>query len=238
MANEYFQPGEARARKVDELFTAIATKYDLVNDLQSFGLHRRWKQKVVSLASVKPGGRALDVCCGTGDLARRLAKAGAVVTGIDFNQAMLDRAAAAREGGRLLTWVRGDALRLPFAEGTFDAVTIGYGLRNLANWRAGLTEIKRVTAPGGRIVVLEFGRPKNSILRSLYFGYLRFALPVLGRLTARNPAAYAYILESLKAYPAQQGVLEAMQDLGLVRTGVQDFFAGAMSINFGIKKPD
>ena len=114
-------------------------------------------------------------------------------------------------------FIRGDAKRIPFADNSFDIVTVGYGLRNLANWETGLREMQRVANPGGRLVVLEFGKPDNALWRGLYFGYLKLFVPCLGRIFCGNASAYAYILESLKHYPAQQGVGAKMRELGLLQ---------------------
>jgi demethylmenaquinone methyltransferase/2-methoxy-6-polyprenyl-1,4-benzoquinol methylase len=253
MSNPFYAPGEQRAEKVQALFATIATRYDFINDVQSLGLHRHWKRRLVALANPKPGTRALDVCCGTGDLALALAAHGAEVTGLDFSEAMLavaeDRRRRSEVAGqkagtganptsdlRPLTSVRflhGDAMKLPFADGSFDLVTVGYGLRNLASWEAGLTEMARVARPGGRLLVLDFGKPDNALWRTIYFGYLRLIVPIFGLLFAGRPDSYAYILESLKHYPAQHGVEAKMRDLGLINIRVIHFLGGAMSINFG-----
>ena len=230
--NEYYQQGQKRAGRVQDLFGDIAPRYDLLNDLQSFGLHRAWKRKVVELAGVGPGARALDVCCGTGDIALALRRRGADVVGIDFSVPML-RVGVAREDG--ISLMQGDALRLPFAGDVFDAVTVGYGLRNLASWQRGLEEMWRVAKPGGRLLVLEFGKPRNALWRSLYFAYLRGAVPVFGKLFCNNAPAYAYIYESLQYYPGQMGVAEQMRKLGGRETRVIDLVGGAMSINFALK---
>jgi demethylmenaquinone methyltransferase/2-methoxy-6-polyprenyl-1,4-benzoquinol methylase len=238
MANEFFQPGEQRAAKVNNLFAAIARRYDFINDVQSFGLHRRWKNRLVRLASVQAGSRALDVCCGTGDIAQRLAQTGADVTGLDFSAPMLEvarRRHAARNTPGRLEFIQGDAMNLPFAAGSFDAVTVGYGLRNLAGWEMGLTELHRVVRPGGRVLVLDFGKPDNALWRALFFAYLRLCVPVLGLVFCRNAAAYAYILESLQHYPAQNGVAARMRALGMTNVRIVNLFGGMMSINYGEK---
>ncbi|HNQ73008.1 MAG TPA: ubiquinone/menaquinone biosynthesis methyltransferase [Verrucomicrobiota bacterium] len=235
MGNAFYQPGDARAAQVHRLFTTIAPHYDCLNDLQSLGLHRRWKRRLAGLARVRPGDRALDVCCGTGDLTFALARAGAVATGLDFNARMLAQAAArqAKSNGPAPVFVSGDAQQLPFANESFDVVTVGYGLRNLASWRAGLREMWRVARPGARLLVLDFGKPDNAFWRGLYFGYLRVGVPLLGLLSCGKPGAYAYILESLKHYPAQNGVAGCMRDLGLVNVRIENILGGAMSINYG-----
>jgi demethylmenaquinone methyltransferase/2-methoxy-6-polyprenyl-1,4-benzoquinol methylase len=248
MSNQFYQLGPERAAKVNDLFGAIARRYDLANDLQSLGLHRLWKRRLARLAGVGPGDRALDLCCGTGDVAKALARHRARVVGLDFSAPMLAR--AAQRAGTLvpraasalpaacrhrLMLVCGDALRLPFPDDTFDAVTISYGLRNLASAAAGLREMRRVARPGGRILVLDFGKPANPLWRRLYFGYLRRWVPRLGRLVAGSAEAYAYILESLAHYPAQQGVAALMLELGLTQVQVINLLGGAMSINCGAK---
>jgi demethylmenaquinone methyltransferase/2-methoxy-6-polyprenyl-1,4-benzoquinol methylase len=237
--NTYFEPGEQRAAKVHDLFTRIARRYDLINDLQSFGLHRRWKRKVLELANAAPGQQALDVCCGTGDLAFAFAPANASVIGLDFNEQMLDVAAqrlpAPHSAFRTPRFIRGDAQNLPFYDNAFDVVTMGYGLRNLASWDAGLEEMQRVAKPSGRVVVLEFGKPQNALWRWIYFGYLRLFVPCFGLLCAGSASAYGYILESLKHYPGQQGVAARMREIGFVNVRVVNLVGGAMSVNYGEK---
>ena len=255
MANTFFEPGDQRAAKVHDLFAGIAPHYDLINDLQSFGLHRLWKRRVIQLARPQPGQRALDLCCGTGDLALGLARRGAHVVGLDFSAQMLAVAqrrtskyreqtlegaphALRKTQGPALTpfFVSGDAQRLPFADNSFNIVTVGYGLRNLASWETGLREMQRVAKPGGRLVVLDFGKPDNPLWRSLYFGYLKLFVPCLGRIFCGNASAYAYILESLRHYPAQQGVAAKMRELGLANVRIIPLLGGAMSINYAEKR--
>ena len=234
MSNTFYAPGEQRAAKVNDLFARIARRYDLINDLQSFGLHRRWKRRVADLAAVTPGARALDLCCGTGDLALALARRGARVTGLDFSAPML-AVARRRQGGRDIEFIQGDALQIPFPDASFDIVTMGYGLRNLASWEAGLAEMRRVAKPGGRLVILEFGKPANALWRSLYFTHLRCSVPLTGWLFCGNAQAYAYILESLKHYPAQLAVAVHLRALPLANVRVINFLGGAMAINYGEK---
>jgi demethylmenaquinone methyltransferase/2-methoxy-6-polyprenyl-1,4-benzoquinol methylase len=241
VSNAFFSPGEDRAARVNDLFAAIARRYDLLNDLLSLGLHRCWKRRVADLAAVRPGDRALDLCCGTGDIAFALARRGAAVTGLDFTRKMLDVAEARnkvrdpKSGARNPTFIQGDAQQIPFPDGTFDAVTVGYGLRNLASWEAGLAEMQRVAKPGARLVVLDFGKPANDLWRKIYFSHLRGAVPLIGWLFCGNANAYAYILESLNHYPAQLAVAEKMQELKLVEVRVINLLGGAMAINYGEK---
>ena len=241
MSNIFCAPGEQRAAKVNDLFAAIARRYDLLNDVQSFGLHRRWKRRVIELAAVQSGNRALDLCCGTGDLALALARRGADVTGLDFSPAMLEIAEARnkirdpKSETRNPIFMPGDALQIPFPDASFDIVTVGYGLRNLTSWEKGLDEMHRVAKPGARLVVLDFGKPANALWRGIYFAHLKCSVPLLGWIFCGNADAYAYILESLKQYPAQQAVAAKMRELKLVNVRVINFLGGAMAINYGEK---
>ncbi len=242
MANAFYRPGAERAASVQALFSRIAPRYDLINDLQSFGLHRVWKRRLVRLAQPRPGERALDVCCGTGDIALALACRGVDTVGLDFNRPMLHVAERRKDRlarrGRVpapggVRFVEGDAQQLPFPDATFDIVTVGYGLRNLASWETGLEEMRRVARSGGRLLVLDFGKPDNAVWRSAYFAYLRLLVPLLGLLVARSASAYAYILESLIHYPAQRGVAAKMNELGLAEVRILNLLGGVMSINYG-----
>ena len=161
--------------------------------------------------------------------------------GLDFSGKMLEVAAArsqnrnAKSAARNPTFIQGDAQQLPFPEATFDAVTVGYGLRNLASWEIGLKEMQRVAKPGGRLVVLDFGKPANILWRKIYFGHLRLSVPLIGWLFCGNADAYAYILESLNHYPAQTELAEKMRELKLVNVRVINLLGGAMAINHGEK---
>jgi demethylmenaquinone methyltransferase/2-methoxy-6-polyprenyl-1,4-benzoquinol methylase len=237
MGNEFYNPGAERAAQVNRLFATIAPRYDLINDLQSLGLHRRWKRRLADLAHVKSGEHALDLCCGTGDISFALAERGALVTGLDFSAEMLEVAERRRPKLNFQNpkFIQGDAQKLPFVGQTFDVVTVGYGLRNLTNWETGIAEMIRVAKPGARLLVLDFGKPDNTVWRAFYFGYLRLCVPLFGLLFCGKASAYAYILESLKHYPAQRGVEAAMRAAGLVNVRVESILGGAMSINFGVK---
>lgn len=236
-SNPYYEPGKNRARKVHLLFSSIAGRYDLINDLQSLGLHRLWKRKLVRLARVRPGDRALDLCCGTGDLAEAFHRAHARVTALDFNRDMLQiaRKRSLKRHGNSIDYLRGDALELPCRDGQFDAVSMGYGLRNLADLDQGLEEMVRVAKLGGRVLILDFGKPENVFLKGLYSGYLKCAVPVFGKAFCGDGAAYRYILESLNHYPGPEAVDQRLKLLGCAETRVRRIFGGAMSINVGVK---
>jgi demethylmenaquinone methyltransferase / 2-methoxy-6-polyprenyl-1,4-benzoquinol methylase len=239
VSNEFFAPGEQRATKVNDLFARIARRYDFLNDLQSFGLHRLWKRRVADLARVSPGSRALDLCCGTGDIAFALAQRGAETTGLDFSAQMLEVAGQRQSNSKLKTqnlkFLQGDAQQLPFPENAFDIMTVSYGLRNLTSWERGLDEMHRVAKPGARLIVLDFGKPANAWWRAIYFTHLQLSVPLIGLLFCGNASAYAYILESLKHYPAQLAVAEKMRALNLKNIQVINLLGGAMAINYGEK---
>ena len=239
MASKFFQPGDSRAEKVEDLFAAVAPRYDLINDLQSFGLHRWWKARLIRLARIRPGDAALDVCCGTGDVSLRLAAAGAKTTGIDFSGPMLEiarqRASRLPEPARPGRFLQGDALHLPFPDAQFDVVTISYGLRNLADFGGGLRELTRVLKPGGRLLVLDFGKPSWAPWRWLYFQYLRWVCPVFGRWFCGDADTHGYILDSLLAYPAQEGVHRELERLGYAERRVVNLLGGMMSLNLGVR---
>jgi ubiquinone/menaquinone biosynthesis methyltransferase len=246
MANRFYTPDSARSRRVHELFSGIATRYDCINDLQSLGLHRLWKWRLLRLAEVQPGERALDVCCGTGDLALGLARAGARVIGVDFCWPMLLRAVhrADRDAGRSspvmpgwggtgwdVRFLAGDGGRLPLVSGSVDLITVGYGLRNLPDLSGALRELHRVVRPGGRLLILDFGKPSNRVWRAGYFAYLRFGVPLFGWMFHGDPSTYDYIRESVEHYPAQAGVAQAAVEVGWADVEVVDLLGGVMSIH-------
>jgi demethylmenaquinone methyltransferase/2-methoxy-6-polyprenyl-1,4-benzoquinol methylase len=242
MGSRYFIEGGGRADGVRDLFAVVAPRYDLVNDLQSFGLHRWWKRRLVQWAGVRPGDAVLDVCCGTGDIALALARQGGRVTGLDFSEPMLTVARRRQNehvmrGGRRLDVVfeQGDALALRWPEAQFDVVTISYGLRNLQSIDGGLAEIWRVLRPGGRLVILDFGTPPNRVWRALYFAHLRWVVPVLGRWFCGECDTHAYILESLRRYPDAPVIGERMEAAGLTGVRWGRLLGGIMTLHRGEK---
>lgn len=232
MPESFYVAGDKRAERVNDLFATIAPRYDLINDLQSFGLHRLWKRRMVELAAIKKGERALDLCCGTGDVAFALRSAGASVTGCDFSLPMLTVARSRRDQrGEVLNFIQSDALQLPLGDAEFDVVTIAYGLRNLADFRRGLEEMLRVLKPGGRLLILEFGKPDFAPWRAAYFAYLKFFVPLFGKIFCGNSATHAYILESLLKYPAQKGIAAMLTELNCGDVRIENLLGGVMSIN-------
>jgi len=242
MVRTYYSEGKSRGTQVQELFASIAGRYDLINDLQSFGLHRYWKRRLLKLAANdQKSGRALDVCCGTGDLTLGLSQLGFDVTGMDFSNPMLEVArrkaeiSKASSGSSALKFLHGDAMALPFPDDYFDAVTVGYGLRNLVRWDLGVREMWRVCKPGGRLVCLDFGRPPNAFLRAVYHGYLKLVVPLMGKIFCGNWAAYRYILDSLVRFPAQGGIERELIRLGARKVQTYEFIGGTMAINYAEK---
>jgi demethylmenaquinone methyltransferase/2-methoxy-6-polyprenyl-1,4-benzoquinol methylase len=236
MTNKYLSYDAERAPKVRAMFSRLAERYDLVNDVMSFGLHRVWKRQAVRLALGGPSGapRVLDLCCGSGDLCFLGAALGGAVTGVDFTLPMLTvaRRRSRREGPRC-RFVQADAMRLPFRDASFDALTIGYGLRNIADMPAALAEMRRVLAPGGRAVVLDFGKPDGPVAGAIYRGYLRTVMPAIGWIFHGDPETYLYIPESLERFPAQRGVALMMREAGFANVRYENRLLGAMGINVG-----
>ena len=197
---------------------------------------------MVAAAALQPGDHALDVCCGTGDVTFRLARTGADTVGFDFSQPMLDvakgRAAQVPlpAGSGTVEFQQGDALNLPFADRSFDVVTISYGLRNLADFQRGLRELTRVLKPGGRLLVLDFGKPDFLPWRWVYYQYLERIWPLFGKIFCGDGDTHGYILDSLKAYPAQHGVDSGLRELGFTETRIQTFLGGTMTLNIGRRR--
>jgi len=244
---------QSKQSDVEQMFNRIARRYDLANDLQSLFLHRYWKKKVKSLAAVSSNQFALDICCGTGDIAFELAQTGATVVGIDLSQPMLEiaqfriqkynfpinrrlinsdyQSKQCKRTGNVF-FIKSNALNLPFKNNTFDTITIGYGLRNICNYNKALAEMFRALKPGGRIVILEFGKPPNKLWNKIYFFHLKKIVPFLGKLIAKDWDAYFYIYESLLKYPGQFVVDKTLKDLGGINTKIINIMAGAMTINY------
>jgi demethylmenaquinone methyltransferase/2-methoxy-6-polyprenyl-1,4-benzoquinol methylase len=232
--NKYLSYDEERAPKVRAMFSRLAWRYDLVNDVMSFGLHRRWKRQTVAIALEGGRERLLDLCCGTGDIGFLAEERGSSVTGLDFTLPMLAVARRRkRSSGGRIRFAQGDALSLPFPEARFDAITVGYGLRNIADPEKALGEMRRVLAPGGRAVVLDFGKPDNAVAGALYQAFLRTMMPAVGWLFHGDADTYLYIPESLKRFPAQRGVADLMRKVGFVNVRYENRLLGTMGINIG-----
>ena len=195
------------------MFDGVARRYDLTNTVLSMAQDRRWRKRTRQCLELREGQRVLDVAAGTGVSTVELQRVGALAVACDFSLGML-RAGRARRSRRSVPFVAGDALRLPFADGSFDAATISFGLRNVADVPRALQEFARVVRPGGRLVVCEFSRPVFAPFRFVYLNYLMRALPWIARRVSSNPDAYVYLAESIRAWPAQAELARVIADAG------------------------
>ena len=219
---------DSKSRYVRRLFSTIAERYDLITRLLSYGQDRRWKARVVELSGVEPGLRALDLACGTGDIAFALASRGADVVGLDITHRMVQ---LARTKGGAARFVTGDMLALPFGNEAFDIVTTGYGLRNVPDIPRAIAEMRRVLKPGGALVSLDFDRPANAILRGVYLTYLTLVGSTLGVILHRDPDTYRYIPESIRRYPGAGEVNAMIGRAGFSRSEYLPVFGGLMAIH-------
>jgi demethylmenaquinone methyltransferase/2-methoxy-6-polyprenyl-1,4-benzoquinol methylase len=207
--------------QVRAMFDRISGFYDLMNSVMTAGQHHRWRARAADLAALGPGDSALDVACGTGDLAIELARRvgrGGEVVGSDFSEEMLERARAKAPagvvGGGAIAWEWGNALELPYASGRFDAATVGFGARNFSDLERGLSEMARVVKPGGRVVVLEITTPRKPPLSTFYRVWFDHVVPLIGRLTGEQEA-YTYLPSSVRRFPGPEGLAAEMQRAGL-----------------------
>lgn len=229
-----FASPQTRRRHVADLFSTIADRYDLITVLLSFGLDRGWKERVVRLGHPHAGERALDLACGTGDIAFRLAEMDAKVTGLDVTHRMLQLARAKR-GSPSPAFLQGDMMALPFASERFDLVTAGYGLRNVPELVPAIDEIQRVLKPGGRFVSLDFNRPPNPLVRAVYLSYLTGVGSALGWSLHRNPDTYRYIPESIKRYPGAPMVARILRERGFSEARWAPVLGGLMAIHVAVR---
>ena len=228
-------PEAEKSARVGEVFSRVAERYDLMNDLMSFGLHRLWKAFAVSIARIRPGERVLDVASGSGDLARAFAARGAQVFMSDINGAMLARGRdRLLDAGRTTPAVQCDAERLPFCSASFDCVSVGFGLRNMTHKDAALAEMARVLKPGGRLLVLEFSRVWKP-LQKPYDLYSFHVLPWLGEKVVGDAAAYRYLAESIRMHPDQPALAAMLEQAGLERVEYFNLAAGAVAVHRGYK---
>jgi demethylmenaquinone methyltransferase / 2-methoxy-6-polyprenyl-1,4-benzoquinol methylase len=219
---------DKRPADVAAMFDDVARRYDLTNDVLSLGQDRRWRRLVVDAVDPRPGETVLDLAAGTGTSSQPFADRGAHVVPCDFSLGML------RVGKRNrphLSFAAGDGTRLPFADATFDAVTISFGLRNIVDPDAGLREMRRVTRPGGRLVVCEFSHPTNRVLRTAYVEYLMKALPSVARAVSSSPDAYVYLAESIRAWPDQAGLASRVAAAGWRDTEWRNLSGGIVTLH-------
>ncbi len=218
--------------EVSSMFDAVARRYDLVNDLLSLGQTKRWRKKVQTIINPGPGMKILDVAAGPGSSSEPLFKAGADVTSLDFSEGML---AQGRKARPYLTFVKGDALNLPFDDNQFDVTTISFGLRNTHDFKKALKEALRVTKVGGRMVIVEFSTPTFAPFRIIYMNYLMKALPKLAKRTSSNPSAYVYLAESIRAWPTQEQLAAEMTAAGWRNPSWVNLTGGVVAVHTAIK---
>ncbi|MFW6691425.1 demethylmenaquinone methyltransferase [Streptomyces sp. MAR4 CNX-425] len=221
---------EKQPHEVAAMFDDVAAKYDLTNDVLSLGQARLWRRAVARAVDARPGQRVLDLAAGTGTSSLPFAAAGAYVVPCDFSLGML------REGRRRhprLPLTAGDATRLPFADGVFDAVTISFGLRNVQETDAALREMRRVTRPGGRLVICEFSHPTWAPFRTVYTEYLMRALPPLAERVSSSPDAYVYLAESIRAWPDQPALAARLAAAGWTRPAWRNLSGGIVALHRG-----
>ncbi len=220
---------DKRPADVSAMFDAVADRYDVLNDILSGGMDRRWRGVVARLVAAKPGDLVLDVAAGTGTSSRAFAAAGARCVACDFSLGML-RTGASKRAGRV-SFVAGDALDLPFADASFDVVTISFGLRNVADTDLALAELLRVTRPGGRLVICEFSHLPRGWLDRGYQRYLGAALPLVARLVSHNASAYSYLAESISAWPAQAQLAARIEAAGWTRVSWRNLTTGVVAVH-------
>ncbi|MFZ5537035.1 MAG: bifunctional demethylmenaquinone methyltransferase/2-methoxy-6-polyprenyl-1,4-benzoquinol methylase UbiE [Pseudomonadota bacterium] len=232
---------EEKAKLVRGVFDSVAGKYDLMNDLMSFGIHRLWKRITLARTGLRPGMRALDLAGGTGDLAagmlRQVGREGLVVLS-DINAQMLirgrDRLINDGFGAEAQT-AQVNAEMIPFADNSFDAVTIGFGLRNVTHKDKALAEMLRVLKPGGRALVLEFSHPRHDLMKKLYDLYSFKALPLMGKLVAGDAESYQYLAESIRMHPDQDTLKGMMEAAGFMRCDYLNMSDGIVALHWGFK---
>ena len=218
--------------EVAAMFDGVAKRYDLVNDLLSLGRTKAWRRAATKIIAPAPGMQILDVAAGPGSSSEPLHKAGATVFATDFSEGML---AVGRKSRPYLNFSKADALNLPFEANRFDVVTISYGLRNTSDYPKALAEAFRVTKPGGRMVVVEFSHPTWRPFRTIYTEYLMKALPAIARKTSSNPDAYTYLAESIRAWPDQKALADAMEKAGWGQISWKNLTGGVVAVHSGIK---
>jgi demethylmenaquinone methyltransferase/2-methoxy-6-polyprenyl-1,4-benzoquinol methylase len=229
---------DGKRRYVRSLFATIADRYDLITRVLSYGQDRRWKRRLVAMAAPAPGISALDLATGTGDIAFALADRGARVAGLDITLRMIELAQAKARTSvadtpprRVPQFLVGDMLALPFPAGSFDLVTTGYGLRNVPDLTIAIDEIRRVLKPGGRVLSLDFNRPRNAVVRSAYLAYLSAVGGALGWTLHRDPDTYRYIPASIRNYPGAEAVARLMEARGFTRARHYGVLGGLMAIH-------
>ena len=221
--------GQLASDEVRGMFDRIAPVYDAMNRVMTAGLDRRWRRRTIA-AAVRPGDRVLDACCGTGDLAVAAERAGGVVTGLDFSPAMLERA---RRKSTTIQWVEGDLLALPFAAGSFDAATVGFGVRNVADLDLAVSELRRVLRPGGRLAILEITQARG-VLRPFFSLWFDRVVPVLGKVLPGGKA-YAYLPASVRRFPDAEELAERLERGGFEQVSFELMGGSIVALHTGVR---
>ncbi|MGB3676736.1 MAG: demethylmenaquinone methyltransferase [Candidatus Nanopelagicales bacterium] len=219
-------------RQVASMFDQVAARYDLTNDVLAFGQTASWRRATVRALEPNPGDKILDLAAGTGSSTKPFDELGAFAIPCDFSIGMLTEG---RKRLPNLPFVAGDAMALPFADATFDAVTISFGLRNVVDTEGALREMRRVTRPGGRLVICEFSQPSNDVFRTVYLEYLMKYLPVVAEKVASNPEAYVYLAESIREWPAQDGLSHILSRAGWVDVQWRNLTGGIVALHRAIR---
>jgi demethylmenaquinone methyltransferase/2-methoxy-6-polyprenyl-1,4-benzoquinol methylase len=218
--------------EVAAMFDGVAKRYDLVNDLLSLGRTKAWRRAATAIIAPRPAMKILDLAAGTGSSSEPLAAAGAEVIAADFSEGML---AAGRKARPHLVFIKADALDLPFEDDTFDVVTISFGLRNTADIDKALSQMLKVTKPGGHLVVVEFSQPVWRPFRTIYSNYLMRLLPVIARITSSNPDAYIYLAQSIRAWPDQGALAARITAAGWTNVGWTNLTGGVVAVHRAVK---
>jgi demethylmenaquinone methyltransferase / 2-methoxy-6-polyprenyl-1,4-benzoquinol methylase len=219
---------DKQPREVAAMFDGVAPRYDFVNDVLSLGQTRSWRKAVAAAVDARPGERILDLAAGTGTSSVPFQLAGASVVACDFSMGMLEEG---RKQHPDVDFAAGDAMALPFADAVFDVITVSFGLRNMADTTAALREMRRVTKPGGRLLICEFSHPVNSVFRTAYLEYLMRTLPAIADRVASNPEAYVYLAESIRAWPDQRGLATLIGASGWRKVGWRNLTGGIVALH-------
>jgi demethylmenaquinone methyltransferase / 2-methoxy-6-polyprenyl-1,4-benzoquinol methylase len=224
---------DKQSAQVSAMFDEVAHGYDRTRSILWLGQMRRWGRVTAANLELAPGRTVLDVACGTGTSSACLAKSGAQVTGCDFSPGMLD---VARTRAPEIEFVFGDALKLPFEDATFDAATISFGLRNVADTHRAITEMRRVVKPGGRLAICEFSHPPHRLVRAISTLYLRHGVPLIARRVSSSPQAYDYLVESIAAWPHQATLADVMRGAGWESVRWQNLSGGVVAVHSAVRR--